>query len=190
MFLPIVHFSFLDCLKSLFEVHHGFQFWSAFFYLWFFLRSLSITFTVEPSLLMCQILHITNFFHSIRVNCFRFDNSKRHCILSKTFTLLILFWSFHHQSILFRKFKNFSQLLVDCCWVFFPIFLSLLCKIAFEYCLKMTEFLAEDSVCGQNLLQIVAVGNAIIAEILRVKDYIPELYRYVFNWLSNKKNWN
>lgn len=42
----------------------------------------------------------------------------------------------------------------------------------------MTEFLAEDNVCGQNLLQIVAVGNAIIAEILRVKDYIPELYRY------------
>lgn len=41
----------------------------------------------------------------------------------------------------------------------------------------MTEFLAEDNVCGQNLLQIVAVGNAIIAEILRVKDYIPELYR-------------
>lgn len=46
----------------------------------------------------------------------------------------------------------------------------------------MTEFLAEDNVCGQSLLQIVAVGNAIIAEILRVKDYIPELYRYVFAW--------
>lgn len=43
----------------------------------------------------------------------------------------------------------------------------------------MTEFLAEDNVCGQSLLQIVSVGNAIIAEILRVKDYIPELYRYV-----------
>lgn len=42
----------------------------------------------------------------------------------------------------------------------------------------MTEFLAEDNVCGQYLLQIVAVGNAIIAEILRVKDYIPELFRY------------
>lgn len=43
----------------------------------------------------------------------------------------------------------------------------------------MTEFLAEDNVCGQSLLQIVSVGNAIIAEILRVKDYIPELYRFV-----------
>lgn len=45
----------------------------------------------------------------------------------------------------------------------------------------MTEFLAKDNVCGQNLLQIVAVGNAIIAEILRVKDYIPELYQYALN---------
>lgn len=42
----------------------------------------------------------------------------------------------------------------------------------------MAEFLAEDNVCGQNLLQIVAVGNAIIAEILRVKDYIPEIFKY------------
>lgn len=41
----------------------------------------------------------------------------------------------------------------------------------------MTEFLAEDNVCGQNLLQIVAVGNAIIAEILRLKDYIPDIFR-------------
>lgn len=47
----------------------------------------------------------------------------------------------------------------------------------------MTEFLAEDNVCGQNLLQIVACGNAIIAEILRVKDYIPELYRYIHQLL-------
>lgn len=45
---------------------------------------------------------------------------------------------------------------------------------------EMAEFLAEDNVCGQQLLQIVAVGNAIIAEILRVKNYIPDLYRYGF----------
>lgn len=43
----------------------------------------------------------------------------------------------------------------------------------------MAEFLAEDNICGQNLLQIVAVGNAIIAEILRLKDYIPEIFRCV-----------
>lgn len=42
----------------------------------------------------------------------------------------------------------------------------------------MIEFLAEDNLCGQTLLNIVAVGNAIVAEILRIKDYIPELFRY------------
>lgn len=53
----------------------------------------------------------------------------------------------------------------------------------------MTEFLAEDNVCGQNLLQIVSVGNAIIAEILRVKDYIPELYRLVcLSWTFTTKS--
>lgn len=41
----------------------------------------------------------------------------------------------------------------------------------------MTEFLAEDNTCGQHLLQITAVGNAIIAEILRLKDYIPDIFR-------------
>lgn len=51
----------------------------------------------------------------------------------------------------------------------------------------MTEFLAEDNPCGQNLLEIVAVGNAIIAEILRVKDFIPDLYRYVFNIHLNRR---
>lgn len=51
----------------------------------------------------------------------------------------------------------------------------------------MTEFLAEDNPCGQNLLEIVAVGNAIIAEILRVKDFIPDLYLYVFNIHLNRR---
>lgn len=39
------------------------------------------------------------------------------------------------------------------------------------------EFVADDNLCGQTLLNIVAVGNSIIAEILRVKDFIPELFR-------------
>lgn len=51
--------------------------------------------------------------------------------------------------------------------------------VAVPFQFAMTEFLAEDNVCGQNLLQIVAVGNAIIAEILRLKDYIPEIFRCV-----------
>ncbi|XP_023037497.1 WASH complex subunit homolog 5 [Drosophila willistoni] len=41
----------------------------------------------------------------------------------------------------------------------------------------MTEFLAENNACGQNLLNIVSVGNSIIAEVLRLKDYVPSIYR-------------
>lgn len=43
--------------------------------------------------------------------------------------------------------------------------------------MEMSEFLAENNLCGQNLLRIVSVGNAIIAEILRLKDYIPDVFR-------------
>uniref|UniRef100_A0A182JXG8 WASH complex subunit 5 n=1 Tax=Anopheles christyi TaxID=43041 RepID=A0A182JXG8_9DIPT len=39
-----------------------------------------------------------------------------------------------------------------------------------------TEFLAENNVCGQTILQIVAEGNTIICELLRLKDYVPELF--------------
>ncbi|KAH8239500.1 hypothetical protein KR032_005093 [Drosophila birchii] len=41
----------------------------------------------------------------------------------------------------------------------------------------MTEFFDENNACGQNLLNIVSVGNSIIAEILRLKDYVPSIYR-------------
>ncbi|EDV40043.1 uncharacterized protein Dana_GF24157 [Drosophila ananassae] len=41
----------------------------------------------------------------------------------------------------------------------------------------MTDFLHENNACGQNLLNIVSVGNSIIAEILRLKDYVPSIYR-------------
>lgn len=49
------------------------------------------------------------------------------------------------------------------------------CRVCAFYI--MAEFLAENNICGQHLLQIVAVGNAIIAEISRLKDYIPEIFR-------------
>lgn len=42
----------------------------------------------------------------------------------------------------------------------------------------MAEFIAEDNACGQDLLQLVAVGNAIVAELLRLKDYIPDVFWY------------
>lgn len=50
---------------------------------------------------------------------------------------------------------------------------------------KKMEFLAEDNICGQNLLQIVAIGNAIIAEILRLKDYIPDVFKWVRERMMN-----
>lgn len=40
----------------------------------------------------------------------------------------------------------------------------------------MKPFIAEDNICSRNLLKLVAHGNAIIAEILRLKDHIPPLY--------------
>lgn len=40
----------------------------------------------------------------------------------------------------------------------------------------MTEFLAENNLCGQTILNLVSGGNAIIAELLRLKDYIPKLF--------------
>lgn len=48
----------------------------------------------------------------------------------------------------------------------------------------MAEFLAENNACGQNLLAIVSMGNSIIAEVLRLKDYIPEIFR----WVETKEN--
>ncbi|XP_001600214.3 WASH complex subunit 5 [Nasonia vitripennis] len=41
----------------------------------------------------------------------------------------------------------------------------------------MADFLMMGNACGQNLLRLVARGNAIIAELMRLKDYIPPVYR-------------
>ncbi|XP_011504242.1 PREDICTED: WASH complex subunit strumpellin [Ceratosolen solmsi marchali] len=41
----------------------------------------------------------------------------------------------------------------------------------------MADFLTMGNACGQNLLRLVARGNAIIAELMRLKDYIPPVYR-------------
>jgi len=41
----------------------------------------------------------------------------------------------------------------------------------------MAEFLAENNPCGQSILRLVSRGNAIIAELLRLKDYIPPVFR-------------
>lgn len=52
----------------------------------------------------------------------------------------------------------------------------------------MADFLSEENACGQNLLRIVAAGNAIIAEILRLKDYIPDVFKYVALEIPNNNN--
>ncbi|XP_067001738.2 WASH complex subunit 5 [Anabrus simplex] len=41
----------------------------------------------------------------------------------------------------------------------------------------MADFLADNNPCGQNLLRLVSRGNATIAELLRLKDYIPPVFR-------------
>lgn len=43
--------------------------------------------------------------------------------------------------------------------------------------LQMSDFLAANNPCGQNLLQLVATGNAIIAELLRLADFVPPLFK-------------
>ncbi|XP_039755803.1 WASH complex subunit 5 [Pararge aegeria] len=40
----------------------------------------------------------------------------------------------------------------------------------------MRVFLAEDNLCAQNLLKLVSHGNAILAEILRLKDHMPKVF--------------
>lgn len=44
---------------------------------------------------------------------------------------------------------------------------------------KMGDFLATNNICGQNLLRLVSRGNAIIAELMRLKDYVPPIFRLV-----------
>lgn len=39
------------------------------------------------------------------------------------------------------------------------------------------DFLAEENICGQTVLKLVSRGNAIIAELLRLSDYIPPVFR-------------
>lgn len=48
----------------------------------------------------------------------------------------------------------------------------------------MGDFLAANNVCGQNLLRLVSRGNAIIAELMRLKDYVPPVFRLVNNKFS------
>lgn len=39
------------------------------------------------------------------------------------------------------------------------------------------DLLAENNVCGQAVLRLVARGNSIIAELMRLADYVPQVFR-------------
>ena len=41
----------------------------------------------------------------------------------------------------------------------------------------MSDFLEPGNVCGQNILRIVSQGNAIVAELHRLADIIPPVFR-------------
>jgi len=41
----------------------------------------------------------------------------------------------------------------------------------------MVDFLAENNLCGQTVLRLVSRGNAIIAELLRLSDFIPPVFK-------------
>ncbi|CAH1773129.1 unnamed protein product [Owenia fusiformis] len=41
----------------------------------------------------------------------------------------------------------------------------------------VVDFLAENNLCGQTILRLVARGNAIIAELLRLSDFIPPVFK-------------
>ncbi|CAL8094255.1 unnamed protein product [Orchesella dallaii] len=41
----------------------------------------------------------------------------------------------------------------------------------------MTDFLADNNLCGQTILKIVSRGNGILADILRLKDTVPPIFR-------------
>ena len=48
------------------------------------------------------------------------------------------------------------------------------------------DFLAEDNPCGQTILRLVSRGNAIIAELLRLSDFVPSVFKLENKEESNK----
>lgn len=47
----------------------------------------------------------------------------------------------------------------------------------------MSDFLTFNNICAQNLLRLVSRGNAIIAELMRLKDYVPPVFRLFIPYL-------
>ncbi|XP_029447872.1 LOW QUALITY PROTEIN: WASH complex subunit 5 [Rhinatrema bivittatum] len=67
----------------------------------------------------------------------------------------------------------------------------------------MVDFLADNNLCGQAILRIVSRGNAIIAELLRLSEFIPSVFRlkdktdqqkygeiiFDFSYFKGPENW-
>lgn len=49
------------------------------------------------------------------------------------------------------------------------------------------DFLAENNLCGQTLLRLVSRAHAIIAELLRLKDFIPQIFQYNVYFVTDVK---
>jgi WASH complex subunit strumpellin len=49
------------------------------------------------------------------------------------------------------------------------------------------EFLDPNNDCGQTILKIVASGSAIMAELLRLSNHIPEVFLYDSSLYQSKK---
>ena len=43
---------------------------------------------------------------------------------------------------------------------------------------NMVDFLADNNICGQTILRLVSRGNAIVAELLRLSDFIPAVFKH------------
>ena len=41
----------------------------------------------------------------------------------------------------------------------------------------MADFLADNNACGQTILKLISRGNAIVAELLRLSDFIPPIFK-------------
>lgn len=52
------------------------------------------------------------------------------------------------------------------------------------------DFLDPNNDCGQTILKLVASGSAIMAELLRLSNHIPEVFLFDSSTLVNKKNQN
>ena len=75
-----------------------------------------------------------------------------------------------------KKETHSNKLCLSIFFVFLTFTIGTSTKV--EHPNKMEDFLSSENLCGQNLLRITARGSAIIAELLRLSDNIPDVFLY------------